>query len=126
RFAQMILEMTPGGGTTATRDDGLEHVFYLLSGTVSLSIDDEAHELRPGGYVYVPTGHSYDIRAGGDDESRLIWIKRPYEKVDLPVPDPIIGHRDSVEKYQREEEPGRYWQRLLPTEDLAFDMHVNI
>lgn len=126
RFAQMLLEMTPGGGTTDTRDDNLEHVFYLLEGTVTLGIDGEKHELKPGGYVYVPTGHSYDIRAEDGGESRLIWIKRPYEKIDLPVPDPIVGHRDAVEPYTREEEPGRYWLHLLPTDDLAFDMHVNI
>ena len=55
RFAQMVLEMEPGGGTIVARDDGLEHVFYLLSGSVTLTIDGQAHELGPDGYAYVPT-----------------------------------------------------------------------
>ena len=126
RFAQMVLEMEPGGGTIVARDDGLEHVFYLLSGSVTLTIDGQAHELGPDGYAYVPAGRSYGILAQGDGESRLIWIKRPYEKIDLPVPDIIVGCRQDVPHYTDNEEPGRYWQRLLPTDDLAFDMHVNI
>lgn len=126
KFAQMVLEMVPGGGTTATRNDGLEHVFYLLSGEVGLTINSHTHDLAAGGYAFVPAGSSYAIQASGDSESRLIWIKRPYEQIDLPIPDPIVGQRSSIPHRTVEDEPGRYWQHLLPTDDLAFDMHVNI
>ena len=125
RFAQAMLEMEPGGGTTQPRDDGLEHVFYLVSGSVELTIDGEAHELTPHGYAYVPVETSYAIRAQGEEESKLLWIKRPYEAIDLPVPDPIVGHRDNLEK-NRPHTEGRYWQYLLPVDDMAFDMQVNI
>lgn len=124
RFAQMLLEIGPGGGTTATRSDGLEHVFYLVSGSLQLSIDGEEHRLEAGGYGYVPAGSSYAVRA--EAESRLIWIKRPYESIDVPAPRPIIGNRSSLQKNVKDDEPGRYWLYLLPTDDLAFDMHVNI
>jgi (S)-ureidoglycine aminohydrolase len=126
RFAQMVLEMEPGGGTTAARNDGLEHVFYLLSGTVGLTIDGKTHDLSANGYAYVPTGSSYAIQALGDGQSRLVWIKRPYEPIDLAAPAPIVGRRDELPHHKVDEEPGRYWQHLLPTDDLAFDMHVNI
>jgi (S)-ureidoglycine aminohydrolase len=124
RFAQMLMEIDAGGGTTTTRDDGLEHVFYVVSGTVRITIDGTDHDLTTDGYAYVPTGTPYALVA--NEESRVIWIKRPYEKIDLPVPAPIVGRRDLLEKYEVPDEPGRYWLRLLPTEDLAFDMHVNI
>jgi (S)-ureidoglycine aminohydrolase len=124
-FAQALLEIESGGGTSATRDDGLEHFFYLVRGSVTIGIDDEAHELTPQGYAYVPAGHSYDLRATGDEQSRLIWIKRPYSTIDLPTPSPIVGHRDNVER-TRQHTQGRYWQYLLPLGDLAFDMEVNI
>jgi (S)-ureidoglycine aminohydrolase len=123
-FAQAALEIEPGGGTNATRDDGLEHFFYLVSGAVSISIDGQAHNLAPHGYAYVPTGHSYDIQSG-DEESRLLWIKRPYIAIDQPVPQPITGHRDNIER-SRHDTIGRYWQYLLPIDDLAFDMQMNI
>lgn len=124
-FAQAALEIEPGGGTTSTRDDGLEHFFYLVRGAVTISIDGEAHELTPHGYAFVPAGHRYEIRAGGDEECRLIWIKRPYNAIDLPTPAPVVGHRDQVER-TRQHTQGRYWQYLLPIDDLAFDMEVNI
>ncbi|CAN5514485.1 (S)-ureidoglycine aminohydrolase [soil metagenome] len=124
-FAQAALEIEPGGGTTTARDDGLEHFFYLVSGAVSIDIDGQSHDLTPHGYAYVPTGHSYKIQGHGDEASRLIWVKRPYSAIDLPAPDPLTGHRDNVER-SRHDTIGRYWQYLLPIDDIAFDMQMNI
>ncbi|MFW6074659.1 MAG: cupin domain-containing protein, partial [Chloroflexota bacterium] len=126
RFAQALLEIEPGGGTTTPRDEGLEHVFYLLSGEVTITIDDEDHQIEPHGYVYVPIGHPYAIKGGGDGQARLIWIKRPYEPIDLPAPDPVVGRRETAYRVENPDEPGRYWLRLLPVDDMAFDMEVNI
>lgn len=124
RFAQALLEIDPGGGTIGPRHDGLEHFFYVLSGDVDIVIDETHHEMTAESFCYVPAGFHYTI-TNGDDPARIIWIKRPYEMIDLPVPDPIVGHRDAVEK-DRPHTDGRYWQYFLPTDDLAFDMHVNI
>ena len=124
RFAQILLEIEPGGGTTVGRDDELEHFFYLLSGSVTIEIGESDNELIPHGYAYVPPGVRYGIR-NYDEPSRLLWIKRPYDAIDVPVPGPIVGHRDDVEK-DRPHTDGRYWQYLLPTDDVAFDMHMNI
>ena len=126
KFAQMLLEMATGGGTTAVRNDGLEHVFYLLNGQVTMTINGHSHDLEAGGYAFVPAGSSYEIAAAGDSQSRLIWIKRPYEPIDLAMPAPIVGERSALPHRTDDDEPGRYWQHLLPTDDLAFDMHVNI
>ena len=126
RFAQCILELHPDGGTTATRNDGLEHVFYLLDGAVELTVGADAHQLEPHGYAYVPAGMSYAIRNSGQGETRLMWIKRPYAAIEGgPTPDPIISHRSQVEK-RPDANSGRYWQHLLGRGDMAHDMEVNI
>ena len=124
-FAQILLELEPGGGTTASRDDGLEHFFYVLSGRVEIAIDGTVHELTPHGYAYIPVGHSYRIRNRSGEVSRLMWIKRPYEKIDLTAPAPLVGHRDDVRRSTMDTE-GRYWQFLLGQGDLAFDFEMNI
>jgi (S)-ureidoglycine aminohydrolase len=124
RFTQMLLEIEPGGGTSAERNDGLQSFLYLLSGMVEVTIDGTAHGLQPHGYAYVPAGQSFGVR-GGDSESRLIWIRKPYEVIDVPAPQAIVSHRDQVTK-ERPHTEGRYWQYLLPPDDIAFDMHVNI
>jgi len=125
RFAQMLLEIEAGGGTVAPHEDGLEHVFYLLSGSIELSIGEQSHRLEPHGYAYVPMNHSYHIRSLSDETSRLIWIKRPYDLIDVSVPEPIVGRREDLPRDYRHTD-GRYWQYLLPLDDMAFDMHINI
>ncbi len=124
RFAQILLEIEAGGGTTTVREDRLEHLFYLLGGTLDFWIDGKRYQLSSGSYTYVPMGHTYQIRNPVQEQARLLWIKRPYEPIDLPVPQPIIGKRDDLPRETHLE--GRYWQYLLPNNDMAFDMEVNI
>jgi (S)-ureidoglycine aminohydrolase len=123
RFAQMLVEMQPGGGAVEPRVDGVQHFFYVLSGNVEVSIEGNSHHLTPHGFAYVPLGSEFAFTA--QDDARMIWIKKPYEDIGLPPPAPIVNHRDQVERSLRETE-GRYWQYLLPIDDLAFDMNVNI
>jgi (S)-ureidoglycine aminohydrolase len=123
KFAQIMLELESGGGTTTPRNDGVQHFFYLVDGSVELTIDGERHELTPHGFAYVPVGTSFGFKA--HEASRLLWIKKPYEAIDLPAPQPIVGHRDRIER-NRPHTEGRYWQYLLPADDLAFDFNMNI
>jgi (S)-ureidoglycine aminohydrolase len=124
RFAQLLLELESGGGTTTPREEaGIQHFFYVLKGTVRVAIDDRENRLSPHGYAYVPVGRAFAFRA--DEPAELIWIKKPYEAIDLEAPEPLAGHRDEVERTRPHTE-GRYWQYLLPLDDLRFDMHVNI
>ncbi|HET7037756.1 MAG TPA: (S)-ureidoglycine aminohydrolase [Thermomicrobiaceae bacterium] len=125
RFAQILLEIEPGGGTTAPRNDGLEHFFYLLDGRAEVGIGGTVHQLTAHGYAYVPVTHSYQIRNRGGEPSRLMWVKRPYETIDLPAPAPLVGHRDEVSRSTLDS-GGRYWQYLLGQGDLAFDFEMNI
>jgi (S)-ureidoglycine aminohydrolase len=126
QFTQMLLEIAPGGGMTRAREEeGIQHFFYLLSGTVEVEIDGTAHTLIPHGYAYVPVGHSCKVCNVGEGESRLLWIRKRYEAIDLPIPAPIVSHRDEIAKARPHTE-GRYWQYLLPADDLAFDMNMNI
>jgi (S)-ureidoglycine aminohydrolase len=125
RFAQMLLEIASGGGTSGPRDDGLEHFFYLLGGDVTISIGESRHDLTPGGYCYIPPGMHYALRNDGEGESRLLWVKKPYDRIVAPLPPSFVGHRDRVER-DRPHTDGRYWQYLLPPDDIAFDMHMNI
>ncbi len=125
RFAQLMLEIAPGGGTTGVQNDGLEHFFYLVAGAVEIQTSDNSYHLTPHGYCYLPAGSTYQVTNHSEVQSNLIWIKRPYEPIDMPSPEPFAGHRDNVPR-DRPHTEGRYWQYLLPPDDLAFDMHVNI
>lgn len=124
RFAQALLEIAPGGGTTAPVNDGLEHFLYVVSGTLELAIDAVADVLEPGGYAYAAAGSTVGLHARSD--VRAIWIKRPYEPAQgHKIPRSLLGHRDHIERRLKHTE-GRAWQHLLPDEDLSFDMALNI
>jgi (S)-ureidoglycine aminohydrolase len=125
KFAQILLEIGEEGGMTAARHDDLEHFFYVAAGAASLRIGETAHDLAAGGYAYVPPGTAFRLQNPTDAVTKVIWIKRPYDSIDLPVPDALTGHRDDVPKVNKHTE-GRYWQHLLPAGDMRFDMEVNI
>ncbi len=124
RFAQALLEIAAGGGTTAPRDDGLEHFFYVLDGAVDVTLGAQAQLLGPGGYAFAPPGVAWGLRAEG--AARLAWVKRPYEALPgIAPPAPRFGDgaaapRDTTNR------PGRYIQFLLGTGDLAFDFEMNL
>lgn len=124
RFAQALLEIGAGGGTTRPAGDGLEHFLYVLDGTVALAAGATEAALAPGGYAYVPAGTAFSLHAPA--AARLIWIKRPYEPAEgHAAPGLLIGAREAVERRLKHTD-GRAWQHLLPDEDLGFDMAVNI
>lgn len=125
RFAQALLEIASGGGTTAPRDDGLEHFFYVLAGRVAVTAGTQTRLLGPGGYAFVPPGTAYALRAE-DDAAHVAWVKRPYEALPgIAPPAARFGDRAEVPR-DTTNRPGRYIQFLLGTGDLAFDFEMNM
>jgi (S)-ureidoglycine aminohydrolase len=125
-FAQALLVIGPDGGTTAPRHDGLEHFFYVVEGSVSVSAGAATETLAPGGFCYVPAGESHALRNAGASACRVIWIKRPYQpEAGLATPPALFGTRDAVPRVNKHTN-GRTWQALLGEGRLAMDMEVNI
>lgn len=126
RFAQCLLEIAPDGGTTASRDDGLEHFFFVVAGEAMVAVGDQQQRLTAGGFAFIPPGTPYAIRNAGAQRADVLWVKRRYIALpDIPAPPPRFGHRDSVE---RTPFPGtaRWRQFLLGTADMAFDFEMNL
>lgn len=124
RFAQALLVVEPGGGTTGPREDGLEHFFYVLDGQVEIGPTAETRALSAGGYAYVPAGTAYTILA--DTAARIIWIKRRYESAPgLAAPGPLFGSRQEAPRVVKHT-TGRAWQYLLGEARMEMDMEVNI
>jgi (S)-ureidoglycine aminohydrolase len=127
RFAQALLEIAPGGGTRAPVADDLERFLYVLGGAVELALDGQAPTLLgPEGFAFLPPGLRFSLRNAGAEEARVLGLKRPYEAVGLPPPDPIVSHRSAVAKVNHNGTEGRTWEHLLPYGDMRFDMEMNI
>lgn len=126
RFAQMLLEIAPGGGMQAVRCDALQHFFYVIDGDAVLELDGERHAMTAGGFAYAPTGSRLRLRNAGEVQANVMWIQKTYEAIEgIAPPVALVSHQQQVEKVNKHTQ-GRTWQHLLPDSDIAFDFAVNI
>src|SRR4051812_4770629 len=96
-FAQGRLETAPGGGTTAPRQDGLEHFLYMLDGTLGVAADDASATLGRGGFPYTPAGAPGSRRNPGAKPPRAVWTPRPYAAAEgIAPPLPRFGSRETT------------------------------
>jgi (S)-ureidoglycine aminohydrolase len=126
RFGQYLLQFTGAqAGPTAATDDGLEHFYYVLAGTLSIARGDHRSQLRPGGFAYLPAGVAHHARSCGESGS-VLWIKRPYEPAQgVAPPDVVIGHRDDFE-FRATSVPGLTRLELLDTDDPRLDFNMSL
>ncbi len=127
-FAQFVLEIAPGGGTTSpVAEPGIQHFYYVLSGTIAATAGDlRQNALTAGGFLYAPPGVPVTLRNAGTTEARVLGLRKRYEDIGLPAPAPILSHRDDVPRTNHTGLEGRGFQHLLPFGDLAFDFEMNL
>ena len=56
---------------------GYNEVYYVLSGTGTVTLADETHELRPGAVVVIPAGVPHSLLADGDAPLEFIIFGTP-------------------------------------------------
>lgn len=128
-FAQYVLEIATGGGTTAAfAEPGIQHFFYVLSGEASFGLDgQDAQPFPSGGFAYVPPGVPFELRNESSETIRVLALRKRYEPAaNLAVPDPILSHQDNVAMTNHTGMEGRGFQFLLPYGDMRFDFEMNL
>ena len=124
RFIQHELHLTPGGGTRAPIDDGLEHFLFVLEGAISLDISGEKHRLTRGGFAYLPDALPYGIKNTASEKSRVFWTRRRYRPVGSSRPDPIVSNEKDVPAVPCDT---YVEQHLIPyDQNIAYDMAFNL
>jgi (S)-ureidoglycine aminohydrolase len=127
-FAQFVLHIEAGGGTNRTvREEGVQHFYYVLSGTADLRIADAAaNTLDKGGFAYIPPGTPFTLRNAGSAPLRVLGLRKRYETIDLPQPEPIVSSERDVPVTNHTGAHGRGFQHLLPFGDMRFDFEMNL
>ncbi|WP_417770428.1 bifunctional allantoicase/(S)-ureidoglycine aminohydrolase [Stappia sp.] len=128
-FSQYIAEVQPGGGSSRPETDPrAEAVLFVVAGRMRLSLAGAAHELKAGGYAYVPAGAEWSLRAEGDEALRFHWIRKAYEPVEgLDAPEPFVTNEREVTPTPMPGTDGKWaTSRFVDVEDLRHDMHVTI
>lgn len=127
-FAQYLLEVSQGGGSkTPEPQPGVEGFLFVLSGGLELSIDGEEHVLGPGGFAYVPPGAVWQVVNRLPAPAKFQWIRKAWEPLEGYTPRAVVGNERDITPNPM---PGtdNKWRttRMIPVDDLAYDMHVNI
>lgn len=127
-FAQYLVEVAQGGGSRDPEPEaGVESFVFLLSGRLTVTLDGETHELTPGGFAFVPPAASWHVDNSGDELAVFQWIRKAHQPLAGHTPKPVIGNEQQIEPSPMPDTDGRWsTTRMLPPEDLAYDMHVNI
>lgn len=126
RFAQYLVTLPAGGGTTDAVAAGFETFLYALSGEISLEAAGLTTDLGPGAFAYLPEDTGFALRSGPMGESRLLWLKRRYEPFPgLAAPPLVGGHRDD-EPFARTAVAGFTRRELIDPADARFDFNMSL
>jgi (S)-ureidoglycine aminohydrolase len=128
-FSQYIMEVAPGGGSSRPETEhGAEAVLFVVEGTATLEIDDERHELQPGGYAYLPPQTGWRLHNRGSEKLLFHWIRKHYVAVDgLDAPDVLIANENDIAPSVMPGTDGKWaTTRFVDPKDLRHDMHVTI
>lgn len=127
-FAQYLVEVAPGGGSNRPEpESGVESFLFVLSGHLRITVDAVSHELAPGGFAYVPPDANWQVKTGDASPARFCWVRKLYDVLPGHPPRAVIGNERDLTATEMPG-TGSSWTttRMIPTDDLAFDMHMNI
>ncbi len=128
-FSQYIMEVAPGGGSDNPEPDSeAQGVLFFVSGAASVTIEGKAHDLRPGGYAYIPSGTKWSLKTTGSAPAKFHWVRKAYESVaGIDKPEAFVTS-DSVVAPSAMPGTNGSWAtaRFADPNDIRHDMHVNI
>ncbi|MFE2310096.1 cupin domain-containing protein [Streptomyces sp. NPDC059411] len=94
--------MAPGEHIAEHYHPYSEEFVYVVSGTLEVDLDGEAHPLLTDQGLLVPMNVRHRFRNVGDTEARMVFHLGPL------APDPKLGHVDTEEEVHPE---GSAWER---------------
>jgi (S)-ureidoglycine aminohydrolase len=125
RFAEYVLAVQAGGGTSAPVAPGFEDFLYVLDGEPALRAGGLESELRPGSWCYLPPEAPFELEGGGRP-AEVLWVKRRLEPwPGLGAPEARAGHRDD-EPFQDTDVPGLRRCELLDPADARLDFNMSL
>lgn len=128
RFAQFILEIAPGGGTEVPHAEDVQHFFYGLGGTASLTLGDgPAQELAAGSHAYLPPNERFMLRNEGGETVRVLGLRKRWQPAaGLEPPPAFCGPHDEARITNHTGLQGRGFIHLCGHGDLRHDFEMNL
>ena len=84
----LVQEYPPGGFTEGHPiHDDFEQTYFVLSGTMTVFLDDKTYTVPAGSFVFIPRGMKHEHRNDADEPMRFLTINVPVRD-GLPPPVP--------------------------------------
>ncbi len=128
-FSQYIMEVAPGGGSENPEPDPeAEGVLFFVSGAATVTISGEPHDLKTGGYAYIPSGTKWSLKNNGSEPAKFHWVRKAYEAVEgIDKPEAFVTSDSDVTPTAMPGTNGTWaTSRFADPNDIRHDMHVNI
>jgi (S)-ureidoglycine aminohydrolase len=123
-FAEYMLHVPTGRGTSCSSSGRIEIFLYVLKGDFRVVIEGTQHDLQTGGFAFIP--HTSDYRLTSMSDGTLLLLKKAYEPaVGIDAPHTIVGNEADVPGAVYMNDPGALLQTLIPDES-RFDLAMNI
>ncbi|MBW1784939.1 MAG: cupin domain-containing protein, partial [Deltaproteobacteria bacterium] len=68
-----IASLKPGKEIEA-HVDPMEEIYFVLSGSGEMRVDGEAHPVKPGDAVWIPTGSSHALLNTGEEDCLILVV----------------------------------------------------
>ena len=127
-FAQYLMEVAPGGGSDRPEaQETVEGFVFVVDGELSVTIEGENRVLAPGGFAYTPAGAQWQVKNDGGAPAQFHWIRKAYQPLEGYTAKAVFGNEQDLEPAPMPDTEGK-WRttRMLPADDLAYDMHINV
>ncbi len=71
-----IARLDPGKEIEA-HVDPMEEIYFVLSGTGEMRVDDEKRQVSPGDATWIPTGSSHSLLNNGQEDCLILVVASP-------------------------------------------------
>lgn len=72
RLVQLVITESRGAGTPLHVHRDTDETFLVLSGSLTVLVGDERHDVGPGGYVFAPMGIAHAFAVTSDEAEFLV------------------------------------------------------
>ena len=128
-FSQYIMEVAPGGGSERPDSDpSAQSALFVVDGVISISLGGQEHEMRQGGFAYIPAGEAFTVKNNSAQPCRFHWIRKAYEPVSgIAAPDAFFANTHDIEPDPMPGANGCWTTtRFFDVTDMRHDMYVSV
>jgi (S)-ureidoglycine aminohydrolase len=119
-FTQYTAELEEGGRLGPAAG---QRFAYVVDGAAGIELESSKHEMKPGGFAYLPEGCSHVLTATA--RAQLAVIEKAYTPLPGTAhPAPVLGNELEIEPQPLMGDDALQVRALLPS-DPAFDFAVN-